>query len=60
MRNMGMVKLYEIDWRFKSLGKDAPVNTSLMAGCSEREIVQDMFYELTEPVIIVNIREVVQ
>lgn len=57
---MRMVKLYEIDYKLKSLGKDAPVNNILMAGCSKREVVQDMFNTLTKPVIIVSIREVIQ
>lgn len=57
---MKMVKLYEIDWKFKGLKEDNPINTSLMAGCSKREVVQDMFNTLIMPIIIVDIREVIQ
>ena len=57
---MKMVKLYEIDWKFKDLKEDNPVNTSLMAGHSKREVVQDMFMTIIMPIIITDIREVIQ
>lgn len=57
---MKMVKLYEVDWRFKDCEEDNPVNTSLMAGCSKREVVQDMFMTFIMPIVIVDIREVIQ
>lgn len=57
---MKMVKLYEVDWKFQGLEEDNPVNTSLMAGCSKREVVQDMFNLIIMPIIITDIREVIQ